>query len=587
MKIRQPIITVVGHIDHGKTTILDAIRGTAIARKEAGAITQHVGASEIPLDVIKKICGPILERMNIKFTIPGLLMIDTPGHEAFTNLRKRGGSISDLAILVVDINEGFKAQTREAISILKQFKVPFIVAANKIDLLPGWKPQKTMYFSQSIKQQMEHVQQELDNQIYKLVISLSDYGIESERFDRIDDYTKRVAIVPVSGITKEGIAELLMLLTGLAQKYLEEKLMIEVSGPAKGSILEVKEIKGLGKTIDVILYDGILRKGDTIVIGGVEGPIVTKVRAILKPSPLKELREKGQFQSVDEVSAAAGIKISAPNLDNAIAGMSLRVANTKEEVEKAKEELAKEIKNILFEKGDEGVIIKADSVGAVEALEGMFKQISLPIRKAGIGSVTKNDVVEAKLMKEKNKLHGVIFAFNVEIPKDVKQLAEDYGIKIFSADIIYTLFEKYKEWKEQQIEEERRIAHEKLIWPGKVKILKGYIFRQSNPAVVGVEVFGRIKTKVRLIRKDGKEIGEIKEIQNEGQSVSEAKSGDKVAISIPKGVVGRNIHEGDELLAFIPRSHLEIIESKFMNDLTEEELKIIEEFKQSQKSKGL
>ncbi len=583
MKTRQPIITVVGHIDHGKTTILDAIRGTTVARKEAGAITQHVGASEIPLEVIKKICGKALDSMNIKFTIPGLLMIDTPGHEAFTNLRKRGGSISDLAILVVDINEGFKAQTREAISMLKQFKVPFIVAANKIDLIHGWKPQKTMFFSESIKQQMEHVQQELDNQIYKLVISLSDYGIESERFDRVEDYTKKVAIVPVSGITKEGIGELLMLLTGLAQRFLEEKLKIEVSGPAKGSILEVKEIKGLGKTIDVILYDGILKKGDTIVIGGIDGPIVTKVRAILKPSPLKELREKGQFQSENEVSAAAGIKISAPNLDNAVAGMSLRVANTKEEVESAKEELSKEIKSILFEREDEGVIIKADSVGAVEALEGMFKQINLPIRKAGIGGVTKSDVVEAKLMKEKNKLHGVIFAFNIDVPKDVKQLADDNDIQIFSANIIYTLFEKYKEWKEQQIEEERRIANEKLVWPGKIKVLKGYIFRQSNPAVVGVEVFGRIKTKVRLIRKDGKEVGEIKEIQNEGKSVSEAKSGDKVAISISKGVVGRNIHEGDELFVFIPRSHLEIIESKFSNDLTDEELKIIEEFKASQR----
>jgi len=579
MLIRQPIITVVGHIDHGKTTILDKIRGTAVAKKEAGLITQHVGASEIPLSTIKEICGDMLDKMNVKFTIPGLLVIDTPGHEAFTNLRKRGGSISDLAVLVIDINEGFKAQTREAISILKQFKVPFIIAANKIDLISGWKPQKTRSFLESYKNQMEHVKQELDNLLYRIVISLSDYGIESERFDRIDDYTKKVAIVPVSGITGEGISELLMLLAGLSQKFLEKKLKIEVSGPAKGSVLEIKEIKGLGKTIDVILYNGILRKGDTIVIGGKEGPIVTKVRAILKPSPLKELREKGQFQSINEVSAAAGIKISAQNLDNAIAGMSLMVANTKEEINNAKEELKSELRSILFETEEKGVILKSDSVGAVEALEGMFKQINLPVRKAGIGSVTKSDVMTAKLMKEENAHYGVIFAFNVEIPKDVKQLAEDYGIKIFSGDIIYNLFEKYKDWEEQQIQEERKMAHEKLIWPGKIKILKGYIFRQSNPAVVGVEVFGEIKTKVRLINKNGKEIGEIKEIQNEGKSISEAKSGDKVAISISKAVVGRTIHEGEELFVFIPRSHLEIIESKFANELTEEELKIIEEFK--------
>ena len=579
MKTRQPIIAVVGHIDHGKTTILDRIRGTSVAKREAGAITQHVGASEIPIETIKKICGPLISKTNTDFTIPGLLAIDTPGHEAFTNLRKRGGSISDLAILVVDINEGFKAQTREAISILKQFKVPFVIAANKIDLVPDWQSQKTFSFTESFSKQREHVQQELDNRIYRMIIALSDYDIESERFDRIEDYTKKVAIIPVSGLTGEGIGELLMIITGLAQKFLENKLKINSNEQAKGSILEVKEIKGLGKTIDVILYSGVLKSGDTIVVGGVNGPIVTKIRAILKPSPLKELREKGQFQSVKMVSAAAGIKISAPNLEGAVAGMAIQSANTKEEIEKIKEMLQKELKEILFEKKEEGVIIKTDSVGAIEALKGMFKQISLPINKAGIGAVTKGDIVEAKLMKEKNNLYGVIFAFNVDIPKDIKQIAKDDGIKIFSADIIYTLFEKYKDWKQQQLDNERKVAHEKLVWPGKVKIMKGYVFRQSNPAVVGVEVLGRIKTKVRLVNKNGKEIGSIKEIQNEGKAVSEAKSGEKVAISIPKATVGRTIHEGDELLVFIPRSHLEIIESKFINDLTEEELRIIEEFK--------
>lgn len=581
MITRQPIIVVVGHIDHGKTTILDRIRGSTVANREAGAITQHVGASEIPLASVKGICGKMLESMKMNFTIPGLLAIDTPGHEAFSNLRKRGGSISDIAVLVVDINEGFKAQTREAISMLKQFKVPFIVAANKMDLIPGWKTNKTICFNESFKSQQQHVQEELDNRLYRLVISLSDYGFESERYDRIDDYTKKISIVPVSGLTGEGIGELLMLLTGLAQKFLEQKLKIEVSGPAKGSILEVKEIKGLGKTIDVILYDGIIKAGDTIVVGGIDGPIVTKVRAILKPSPLKELREKGNFEHLKEVSAAAGIKISAPELDKAVAGMSIEVANTEDEIKKVKEEMSKELKNILFEKEDEGVIIKADSIGAIEALIGLFKQINLPIKKAGIGSLTKNDIVEAKLIKEKNKLYGAVFTFNTEIPKDVELFAEDNGIKIFSADIIYTIFENYKDWKQEQVEGDKKQALEKLTWPGKIKILKGYVFRQSNPAVVGVEVFGRIRTRVRLLKKDGKEVGEIKEIQNEGKSVSEAKSGERVAVSISGPVVGRQINEEEELMVFMPKSHLEIIEGKFINDLTAEELKLIEEFKKA------
>ncbi len=579
MNIRQPIISVIGHIDHGKTTILDRIRGTTIAKKEAGAITQHVGASEIPIDSIKNICGKMLDKMDIKFTIPGILTIDTPGHEAFTNLRKRGGSISDLAILVVDINEGFKAQTREAITILKQAKIPFLVAANKIDLIPHWKTNKTNCFMESFKSQESDVQQELDNQLYKIVISLSDYGIEAERFDRVDDFTKKVSIIPVSGLTGEGIGELLMYITGLSQKYLEEKLKIEVEGPAKGNILEVKEVKGLGKTVDVIIYDGVLKKGDNMVVGGLDGPFVTRVRAILKPSPLKELRDKGEFQSVEDVSAAAGAKISAPELDNAVAGMSIRVANTQEEIEEAKLKFKDEIQNVIFKKDENGVIIKADSVGAIEALRGMFEQINLPVKKANIGNVTKNDVIEAELMKNEDNLLGVIFAFDSEITEEVRQIAKDKRVKIFSADIIYTLFENYKEWKNSQIEEEKKLAFEKLIWPGKIKILKGYTFRQSNPAIVGVEVMGRIKTGTRLIKKNGKEIGKIKEIQKQGKSVTEVQSGEQVAVSITNATVGRHIHEEDELISFIPRSHMEIIENRFKGELSEEELSIIQEFK--------
>lgn len=579
MNIRQPIISVIGHIDHGKTTILDRIRGTTIAKKEAGAITQHVGASEIPIDSIKNICGKMLDKMDIKFTIPGILTIDTPGHEAFTNLRKRGGSISDLAILVVDINEGFKAQTREAITILKQAKIPFLVAANKIDLIPHWKTNKTNCFMESFKSQESDVQQELDNQLYKIVISLSDYGIEAERFDRVDDFTKKVSIIPVSGLTGEGIGELLMYITGLSQKYLEEKLKIEVEGPAKGNILEVKEVKGLGKTIDVIIYDGVLKKGDNMVVGGLDGPFVTRVRAILKPSPLKELRDKGEFQSVEDVSAAAGAKISAPELDNAVAGMSIRVANTQKEIEEAKLKFKDEIQNVIFKKDENGVIIKADSVGAIEALRGMFEQINLPVKKANIGNVTKNDVIEAELMKNEDNLLSVIFAFNSEITEEVRQIAKDKRVKIFSADIIYTLFENYKEWKNSQIEEEKKLALEKLIWPGKIRIIKGYTFRQSNPAIVGVEVMGRIKTGTRLIKKNGKEIGKIKEIQKQGKSVTEVQSGEQVAVSITNATVGRHIHEEDELISFIPRSHMEIIENKFKGELSEEELSIIQEFK--------
>jgi len=580
MAVRQPIIAVVGHIDHGKTTLLDKIRGTTVAKREAGAITQHIGATEIPIDAVKKVVGKLLDTLKIKLTIPGFLMIDTPGHAAFANLRKRGGSISDIAILVVDINEGFKAQTREALEVLRQNKVPFIIAANKVDLVPGWHIQNTSSVLESIKAQPDHVIQELDNRLYRLVIAMSDYGFESERFDRISDYTKNIAIVPCSGMTGEGVAELLMVITGLAQKYLESKLKIEVKGPGKGSIIEMKEEQGLGKTADVIIYDGSIAQGDTIVVGGVNGPFITKVRTLLKPSPLRELREKGQFQTVKSVAAAAGIKVSAPKMDDAVAGMSLIVANTPEEQEKAKKKIAEEIGAVFVSTQNEGVILKTDSVGALEALNGLLRQINLPIRRAGIGDLTKSDVVEAKQMRDINPLIGVVFAFNIKIQKGVEDLARDNNIKIFSGNVVYTLFENYQEWKYQQDAEKRKQALEKLVWPAKIKLLKGCVFHQSNPCVVGVEVLaGRIRTKVRLIKKDGKEIGEIKELQSEGENVPSAEKGQQVAIAIPGVTAGRQIKEGDVLYSFMPKSHLEIIQAEFINELGAEELKTIEEFK--------
>jgi len=340
---RSPICTVVGHVDHGKSTLLDSIRGTSIVDVEPGKITQAIGASIIPIETVRQICGPLLDLLKMDLTIPGLLFIDTPGHAAFTNLRKRGGTLADIAILVVDINEGFKPQTIEALEILKQFKVPFIVAANKIDLLSGWKMEKEPSFLKTLSIQTEGTKAFIDQKIYELVGKIFEYGFNSERFDRVTDYTKQIAIVPVAAKFGLGLPELLMVISGLAQKYLEQTLKINVSGNAKGTILEVKEIKGTGCCLDLIIYDGILKVNDTIVIGGIDAPIVTKVRAIFETEPLSETRDKkSKFHSVKEARAATAVRLMAPGMDGAIAGMPLRSA-TEANLEEAKEAVQKEV----------------------------------------------------------------------------------------------------------------------------------------------------------------------------------------------------------------------------------------------------
>jgi translation initiation factor 5B len=571
--IRSPIIVCVGHVDHGKTTLLDKIRGTAVTKLEPGMLSQHVGASYIPIETAKNICGELLKKMKIEITIPGLLLLDTPGHAAFIALRRRGGAVSDLAILVVDITEGFQEQTNESLAVLKEFKTPFVVAATKIDKIHGWFSQNTNCFLESFSKQREDVKDEVEKKIYMLVSQLAERGFNSERFDRIENFQKQVAIVPVSSITGEGVADLLVVLAGLAQQFLKGKL--ELSSIGKGAVLEVKEVKGFGMTIDVVLYDGVVRKGDYIVIGGKE-PIVTKIKALLEPKPLRELRIEKQFDSIDEVEAAAGIKIVALGLDSVIAGSPVIVVKGEDEIEQAKQEVQKEIEEVQFIKPIEGVVIKADTLGSLEAMIKILTEENIPIKKAEVGQVTKQDVIEVQNLKD--DLKKVVLAFNVKSLEEARTLAKDLKIEIFENNIIYRLIDEYKEWsykrKEREIEEKlSRVAR-----PCEIKILKGFVFRASNPAIFGVEVKrGVLKPGVKMKREDGRVIGKIKEIQKEGNNIPEAKTGDKVAISMDEPTIGRQIEEGDNLFVVLTNEDL-ITLKEVWDRLSEDEKELIKEY---------
>jgi len=554
---RQPIVAVMGHVDHGKTTLLDKIRGTTVADKEAGYITQHSGASEIPIDSIRKTCGDLITKMKLDVKIPGLLFLDTPGHEAFTSIRQRGSSIADIAVLVIDLFEGIKPQTDESIQLLKQFKTPFIVAATKVDRLHGWIIHKGECFSETLSKQPEKIRDEVDAAVYKLVGQLSERGFESERYDRVNDFKKQVAIVPCSGITGEGVPDLLMMLTGLAQNFLKDRLEL-TSKYGKGSILEIKEVRGLGLTADVILYDGEIRKGDIIVIGGGE-PIVTKVKALLKPKPLRDIRVEKEFEQVEHVGAAAGVKISAPGLEKAIAGSPIIALRGEEDVEKVKAELKDELCGDFGVCGGEGVMLKADTLGSVEALIHMLKQRSINISKASVGLLTKKDVMEMESVAD--KYNRVIFVFNTAVAADVEQEARNRGIMVLKSNIIYKLFEEYDGWVIQQKEIEKKQKLASITMPAKFEILKGFVFRQSDPAIVGVEIIdGRLRPGVTLKKKDGSKAGTVKGIQVESVSVEEAEKGQRVAVSIDGPTVGRQIKEGDVLTTIIQRSDLKILD---------------------------
>jgi translation initiation factor 5B len=579
MPVRQPIVCVLGHIDTGKTLLLDKIRRSSVQAREAGGITQHIGASFFPVETLMELCGPILKKLKGEIRIPGLLVIDTPGHEAFANLRKRGGGAADIAILVIDVLKGFEAQTYECIEILKARKTPFLVAANKIDRIPGWASQPDQPFLTSYKSQDSFVRQDLDEHLYAIMGTFSTLGLRSDRFDKITDFTKTIAIVPVSAKTGEGIPELLTVLIGLTQQYLRARL-VTTKGPAKGTVLEVKEEPGLGVTVNAIIYDGVLQKGDTIVVGGKEKPIVTKIRAVLLPKPLDEIRDpRDKFSSVDSVSAAAGVKIAAPNLDEALAGAPLYAVSATERLEEFVKLVSEEVEKLRIITDIDGVILKTDALGSLEAIAEILRRENVPIRLADVGDVSKRDVTEAAVVREHEPLYGVILAFNVKILPDAQEEAKDRRVRIFKHNIIYHLIDDYTEWLKSEREMRLLKEFDRLVKPAKIKLLPGYVFRRAKPAIVGVEILaGQIKPKVPLINANGKDLGEIMQIQDKGKAIPEAKTGMQVAISMEKPIVGRHINEGDILYVKVPESHAKTLLTRFQTRLSPEELDALNEF---------
>ncbi|MBI1935179.1 translation initiation factor IF-2 [Candidatus Woesearchaeota archaeon] len=574
MELRSLIVTVMGNVDSGKTQLLDTIRSTAIVESEPGKITQCIGCSFIPLETIKKVCGTLLEKRKIDIKIPGFVIIDTPGHAAFTNLRKRGGNLADIAVLVIDINEGVKQQTVECIEILKQYKTPFIIAVNKIDLLPGWSSNPKEGILDCIQKQNENVMLLLEKRLYETVGKISEQGFNAERFDRIEDYTKQIAIIPASAKTAEGLPELLMVLAGLSQRFLEESLKFDVTGFAKGTVLEVKEEKGLGMTVDAIIYDGSLKQNETIVIGSLGQPIATKIKALFMPDPLAEMRDKkAKFMPVKEVNAASGVKISAPELENAVAGMPLRGC-LPEDIDKTKEEIKKEVGEVLIETDRQGIVIKADSLGSLEALIKMLKERGIEIKKASIGDISKNDVSDAEINYEKNPLQSAILGFNVQLIPYVKA---PENVKVICHNVIYQLIDDFEKWQLDEKEKMEGKELENLYRPCRLKILRGYVFRQSNPAVVGVEVLaGTLKAGTPLIKQDGSATTEAKSIQHEQETIEKAEKGKQVAVSLPNVTVGRQIHEDDVLYSAIPEEHFRKFK-EHKNLLSHDEIEILKE----------
>ncbi|MEF8774750.1 MAG: translation initiation factor IF-2 [Halobacteriales archaeon] len=576
-RLRTPIVAVLGHVDHGKTTLLDEIRGSAVAEGESGAITQHIGATAVPLDVVSSVAGALVDPDD--FDLPGLLFIDTPGHHSFSTLRARGGALADIAILVVDVNDGFQPQTEEAVDILQRTGTPFVVAANKVDTVPGWNPTEDAPIQQTYESQTDRVQSRLDEGIYDIIGSLSAKDFSADLYWRVQNFQTNVGVVPVSAKTGEGIPDLLTVLMGLSQRYMRDEMAIDVDGPGAGTVLEVKDEKGFGTTVDVVLYDGRIEAGDTIVVGGTDEPIVTEVRALLQPRELAEIRTESRFEQVDAVTAAAGIKIAAPELAAAMAGAPVRVVGDRD-VESVVEAVQAELAEFAVETVEEGVVVKADTLGSLEAMADALRDAEVPVVRAEVGAVAPRDVAIAETADELE--HETILAFNVDVLPDAEREAELAGVRIFDHEVIYRLIEDYEEFVAEIEESQQEQVLENIVRPVRFRILEDHVFRQSDPAVVGVEVLSgtlRRNTPVALFEgNDPERVGQLQGIQDQGEDVEEARTGERVSVSIDGPTVGRQIDEGDELWTDLPEKHAKILEQELTEELPADEREALSMF---------
>ncbi len=579
--IRAPIACILGHIDHGKTSLLDYIRGTIVQQREAAGITQHIGASYFPMSDIKAFLRKSKQEFADKdIKLPGILVIDTPGHAAFLNLRKRGGAVADIAILVIDVTAGTMPITWESVRILRERKTPFIIAANKIDRISGWKSKANADFLDTYNSQKQHVRDFLDEKIFQIIGNFLEEGFKDlDRYDKITDFTKKIAIVPTSAKTGEGISTLLMILMGLVQQYLTTNLQFS-EGPAKGVVLEVKKEKGQGVTTDILIYDGVLHKSDDFYVGGLEKPIKSKVRAILRPKPLDEIRDPRQkFDSEDFVSAAAGIRILAPNIDDVVAGSPFKVISSPSEEERIYNEINDEVQAIRIKTDKAGVVLKADTLGSLEALENHFTLNGVKISIADVGPIKKEDVINANIVKVFDPYSAAVLGFNVKILPEAQEQAITDNIRIFTNNVIYRLLEDYIEYAEVRKAEDTAKGLSELTLPAKLKMLPDYIFRNSDPAVFGVKVeAGTLLPRVPLVTDKGKKIRRIHQIQDKGKTLDLAEKDSEVAISIRGIEIGKDLGKDETLFVSIPESHVRQLLGKFVNELTTDQKSALKEY---------
>ncbi len=513
-KTRSPIVVVMGHIDHGKTTLLDFIRETKVTEGEAGGITQHVGAYEVGIPTPAKAGSESRQNLGNKSENKRTItFLDTPGHEAFSKIRSRGAKIADIAILIVAADDGVKAQTEEALTAIKEAGVPFVVAINKTD--------KENATPDKIKKELS----------------------EKEVF--VEGWGGKIPTVNISAKTGNGVDELLEMILLMADI---EGLKTDPSAKASGFVVESQIDKKRGTSAILIIQNGTLKQGMFVAAGGAVSPV--------------RIFENFKGEKIKEADASSPVRITGFN-KLPEAGAKFNSFKNKKEAESAADRDAISVGQPKWHLGSSEddkkritipVVIKADSTGSVEALEAHFnkitksedKKIRINVLRGGVGDINEDDIKLASSGEE-----TMIIGFNVRCPNDMKMMAEKYGATIKLFDIIY----EAEKWLEGEIKK-REPADDTEQSIGKAKVIKIFKEDKSKKIVGGEMISGKIILggTVKIFRRDY-QLGEGKIVELKQQQADK-----------------KEVPEGEQFGALLqtnagvsPRDTLEIFEKRTEN----------------------
>ena len=614
--LRSPIICILGHVDAGKTSLLDCLRRSKVQSGEAGGITQQIGATFFPIEHVVRRTASLIEAnkfrgadskkalMPSESKLPGFLMIDTPGHSCFTHLRSRGSSLCDIAILLVDLTKGLEAQTKESLDLLRRRKCPFIVVINKVDRMYDWVPTLDAPFSVCLSKQKKYVHSEFLSRVQTVKTQLMEEGFNSELFYENTDLRKTVSLVPVSATTGEGIPDLLCLLTQIVENFMESKVTLHEKGSVDCTLLEVKKTEGFGTTLDVILVNGALHIGDTIVVCGLNGPIVTTIRNLLSPAPCTELRLRGDFVTHQSVHAAKGVKIAAHDIEDAVAGTPLFVYNDKDpspSLEDLKSDVMKDVTslNSRLEASGRGITLQASTLGSLEALLSFFEEKKVPVACIALGPIHKRHMIHCQVSLERDPKNALLLAFDVPISKEAQEIADFHKIPIFSSNVIYTLFDRYIAYVKQKEEQAKDRNQNLVVFPVSFRYLQ--TFRAADPIVLGVEVLrGQLRsgTPIGILPKNNADsstnslspsfqtIGTVVSVQSEHKEIPISRAGSKVAIKIQTkdlgAVVGRHVPTDCIFHSALSRKSIDALKESFRGDMADDDWRLVVELKRMQ-----